>query len=81
MIRFLDLICAMTKAVEELRMEHGLSPSLRKTKIQALESNDLEKLLASPEVDVIVLLIVVANKLEALLSGPDKGYASSIDDK
>ena len=71
----------MTKAVEEIRMEHGLSPSLRKTEIQALESNDLEKLLASPEVDVIVLLIVVANKLEALLSGPDKGYASSIDDK
>jgi hypothetical protein len=34
-------------------------------------------LFASPEVDVIV----VENKLEALSSGPDKGYESSIDDE
>ena len=34
-------------------------------------------MLGSPEVDVIV----VANKLEAILSGPDNGYESSIDEE
>ena len=34
-------------------------------------------MLASPEVEVIG----VANKLEAILSGPDNGYESSIDEE